>query len=54
MDDAEQLRELQEDETREGRLKAEMLKQAAIYRPGTDAAILRRAAISALMERGEY
>lgn len=41
-------------ETREQKIASEMLKQGSIYRPGTEDAVLRRAAINALMERGEY
>lgn len=41
-------------DTRSDRLAAEIRTQRAIYRIGTDEQILRRAAINALMERGEY
>lgn len=40
--------------TREDRINAEIAKWGLVYRVGTDEAVLRRVAINALMERGEY
>lgn len=40
--------------TREELVVAEMARQRNIYRPGTDEAVIRRAAIAELIERGEY
>lgn len=41
-------------DARPARIAAEVERQRAIYRIGTSDAILQRAAINALMERGEY
>lgn len=40
--------------TREQKLNAEIERQRSIRRPGADINVLRRAAISELMERGEW
>ena len=40
--------------THEERLEAEIERQRNIYRPGTTEILLRRAAVRALIERGEW
>lgn len=39
---------------RAARLSDEIERQRSIYRPGTSEALLRRAAVRALMDRGDY